>query len=60
MPLYDQIIAIYSDLTSQDFDPRRGTILLENKSDGKGDYIASWNHPTHPQPTVEQLKATGK
>jgi XkdW protein len=60
MSLYDQIIAIYPTLTSADFSPITGTILLQNDSDGKGDYIKSWNHPTHPQPTQEQLTATGK
>lgn len=24
-------------------------------SDGKGDYIAKWEHPTLPRPTDEQL-----
>jgi hypothetical protein len=26
-----------------------------NDSDGKGDYIAKWEHPTLPRPTEEQL-----
>jgi hypothetical protein len=30
-------------------------IILQNDSDGRGDYIASWNHPTLPRPTEEQL-----
>jgi hypothetical protein len=31
------------------------TIRLQNDSDGKGDYIAKWEHPTLPRPTQEQL-----
>jgi XkdW protein len=58
MTLYDQILTIYPTLTHADFEPE-GTIRLQNDSDGKGDYIASWNHPTHPKPTPAQLEATG-
>ena len=53
--LYDKIISIYPSLTAKDFAPVIGTILLQNDSDGKGDYIKSWNHPSLPQPTQEQL-----
>ena len=31
-------------------------LSAENDSDGKGDYIKEWNHPTLPKPTDEQLK----
>ena len=54
MNLYEKIIAIYSELTTEDFSPR-GTILLQNDSDGKGDYIAKWEHPTLARPTDEEL-----
>jgi hypothetical protein len=54
MTLYEKIIAIYPTLTVNDFMPT-GTILLKNDSDGKGDYIKFWNHPSLPQPTQEQL-----
>ena len=53
MTLYDKIIALYPELTSDDFFPI-GTILLQNDSDGKGDYIAKWEH-TLPRPTDEEL-----
>ena len=53
--LYDKIKSIYPELTDTDFSPFVGTILLQNDSDGKGDYIAKWNHPTLPRPTEEQL-----
>jgi hypothetical protein len=52
MTLYDKIIAIYPDLTDRDF---LTVIRLQNDSDGRGDYIAAWNHPTLPRPTEEQL-----
>ena len=53
--LYEKIIAIYPELTNQDFNPSTGTILLQNDSDGRGDYIAKWEHPTLAKPTEEQL-----
>jgi len=28
---------------------------LQNDLDGRGDYIAKWEHPTLPRPTEEQL-----
>jgi hypothetical protein len=52
MTLYDKIKALYPTLQDADF---MDTIRLQNDSDGKGDYIAAWNHPTLPQPTAEQL-----
>ncbi len=50
--LYDKIKLIYPQLTYNDF---LTVIRLQNDSDGKGDYIAKWNHPTLPKPTDEQL-----
>ena len=55
MSLYDKIKLIYPQLTNVDFSPSTGTILLQNDSDGKGDYIAKWEHPTLPRPTDEEL-----
>lgn len=52
MTLYQKIMAIYPDLTDKDF---LTVIRLQNDSDGRGDYIAEWNHPTLPKPTAEQL-----
>ena len=52
MTLYDKIMALYPQLEQQDF---LTVIRLQNDSDGKGDYIAEWNHPTLPKPTAEQL-----
>ena len=50
--LYDKIMALYPSLTQQDF---LTVITLQNDSDGKGDYIAFWNHPTLAKPTDEEL-----
>jgi hypothetical protein len=52
MTLYEKIMALYPELTTQDF---LTVITLQNDSDGRGDYIAAWNHPTLVQPTQEQL-----
>jgi len=52
MNLYTKIIALYPSLTQQDFFT---TIHLQNDSDGKGDYIAKWEHPTLARPTDEEL-----
>ena len=55
MTLYEKIKTIYPELTKSDFHFVTGTILLQNDSDGKGDYIAKWEHPTLARPTEEQL-----
>ena len=52
MNLYEKIIAIYPELTQTDF---LTVITLQNDSDGRGDYIAKWEHPTLARPTEEQL-----
>ena len=54
MTLYEKIKALYPALEDKDF---LDTIRLQNDSDGKGDYIAAWNHPTLAQPSQEQLAA---
>lgn len=55
MTLYERLLAMHPDLTDADFD-LFGTIRLQNDSDGRGDYIAAWNHPTISQPTPKQLQ----
>ena len=52
MTLYDKIKALHPELTELDFET---VITLKNDSDGKGDYIAKWEHPTLARPTEEQL-----
>jgi len=55
MNLQDKIISIYPSLKIEDFRHDVGTITLQNDSDGKGDYIKEWKHPTLVKPTEEQL-----
>jgi len=55
MTLYEKITTLYTALTDEDFAPDTGTIMLQNDSDGNGDYIKEWNHPTLAKPTQEQL-----
>ena len=50
--MYDKIMALYPSLTQQDF---LTVITLQNDSNGAGDYIKAWNHPTLPRPTDEEL-----
>ena len=50
--MYDKIMKLYPSLTQQDF---MTVITLQNDSDGKGDYIVKWEHPTLPRPTDEEL-----
>ena len=50
--MYDKIMGLYPSLTQQDF---LTVITLQNDSDGKGDYIAKWEHPTLAKPTDEEL-----
>jgi len=58
--MFEKIIKLYPSLTNEDFNPVRGTIRLQNDSDGKGDYIAKWEHPTLAKPTDAQLEAVNK
>jgi len=52
MNIVKKIMALYPSLTQEDF---LTVITLQNDSDGKGDYIAKWEHPTLARPTEEQL-----
>jgi len=53
--LVTKIKQIYPELQDEDFRPPLGTIRLQNDSDGRGDYIASWEHSEYPRPTDEEL-----
>lgn len=55
MTLLEKILVLRPSLSIDDFLPITGTILLQNDSDGKGDYIAKWEHPTLAKPTDEEL-----
>ena len=54
MTLSQKIKSIYPELTDRDFTT---VITLQNDSDGNGDYIAKWEHPTLTRPTEAQLEA---
>ena len=53
--ILNNLVEKYLNLSMKDFLPPTGTIMLQNDSDGKGDYIKEWNHPTETRPTDEQL-----
>ena len=53
MTLSEKIISIYPELQGTPF-PTLG-IIVQNDSDGKGDYIAKWEHPTLAKPTDEEI-----
>jgi hypothetical protein len=52
MTLHEKIKTIYPELEEIDFINK---IQLQNDSNGQGDYIAKWEHPTLQRPTDEQL-----
>jgi len=56
MNLVKKIIAIYPQILVDEFSPLIGVIGIQNDSDGRGDYIAKWEHPTLERPTDEQLE----
>ena len=56
MTLFEKIKTIYPELADHDF---VSVIILQNDSDGKGDYIKEWNHPTLAKPTDSQLNSQG-
>tara|TARA_B100001013_G_C24395033_1_gene357655 strand:+ start:415 stop:621 length:207 start_codon:yes stop_codon:yes gene_type:complete len=56
--LKDKIKKVHTSLTDADFTyAQSGTIMLQNNSDGNGDYIKEWNHPSLAKPTQDQLDA---
>jgi hypothetical protein len=55
MTLAEKIAVIYPALA--DVKLSDNGIILQNDSDGRGDYIAFWRHPEYPEPTQEQLDA---
>ena len=57
MTLYEKIMTLYPSLTDDNFVKPNSAIILQNDSDGNGDYIAKWEHPTLTRPTEAQLEA---
>lgn len=43
MTIYDTIIEVYPELADS-YNFYNGTIVLQNDSDGLGDYIAKWDY----------------
>ena len=54
MTLYEKIKALYPELPNEPLIWHG--IYLQNDSDGRGDYVAKWEHPTLARPTNEQLE----
>tara|TARA_R110002012_G_C11324585_1_gene576257 strand:- start:13 stop:177 length:165 start_codon:yes stop_codon:yes gene_type:complete len=50
--LVEKIKSARPNVTDADF---VDNIIVKNNSDGNGDFIDSWNHPTETQPTAEEL-----
>jgi len=53
MTLFEKIKTLYPEFTDDD---HINSYVIQNDMDGKGAYLASWSHPTIPQPTEEQLQ----
>ena len=56
MTLIEKLKKVYPELETFDF--CSGPIRVQNDSDGRGDYIAKWEHPTLPRPTDAALEGT--
>jgi len=53
MTLIEKIKTIYPNISNDVFLTK---IILQNDTNGLGDYIKEWNHLTYPRPTQDQLK----
>jgi len=52
--MWDKITEIYPELKGQEAELfLSGTIIVQDNSDGKGPFIAEWNHPTLSKPIIE-------
>lgn len=54
MNIVQKIKKLYPGLMDRDFSPL-GTIVVQDDCDGKGPYIAKWEHPSLEKPTDKQL-----
>jgi len=52
MTLYEKILSLYPQITDREM---LEYIRFQNDSDGRGEYISKWEHPTLVRPTEEQL-----
>ena len=48
-------VKLYLESNSKDWENEKRNLLLQNDSDGRGDYIKSWNVSGLAEPTDEQL-----
>jgi hypothetical protein len=55
--MHEKIVTLYPELKDLPVNDTtfNKLIIVKNDSDGKGDYIAKWEHPTLQRPTDEQL-----
>jgi hypothetical protein len=53
MTLFEKIKTLYPDFTHEEY---INSFVIQNDMDGRGEYLASWSHPTAPRPTEEQLE----
>ena len=53
MSIVEKIKSLYPDIKDSDF---IDCIKLRNDSNGKGDYIEEWNHPSLPKPSDKDLE----
>lgn len=56
MSLFEKILKIHPSLKESDFHPVFGSIMIQDDSDGRGQYISKWDHPSLQAPTNEQLE----
>ena len=59
MTLIEKILKLYPKLKQEDLMYPlypEAPIAIQNNSDGNGDFIAKWDHPTLSKPTNEELK----
>jgi hypothetical protein len=51
--MWNEIIKIYPELTGEEMNLFNSkTVIVQDNSDGKGPFIAVWNHPTLPKPEI--------
>ena len=48
-------VKLYLEANGRTYEAERRNLILQNNSDGAGDFIASWNVSGLAQPTAEQL-----
>lgn len=57
MGLFEKILKIYPSLKESDFHPVFGSIMIQDNSDGRGQYISKWEHSSLARPSDEQISS---